>query len=93
MEGARLFYLSDVRFHGSDPEPREGGSMQSCQLILGLSSGHIPGSISMPFQKLIDPKTGQFHDMEHLRNLFKTQLDSSKDTITSCGTGKSLYFR
>ena len=45
----------------------------------------------MPFQKVIDPKTGQFHDMEHLRNLFKSHLDSSKDTITSCGTGISLY--
>ena len=57
-------------------------------LLSGLSSGHIPGSISMPFQKLIDPKTGQFHDMEHIRDFFKSQLDYSKDTITSCGTGR-----
>ena len=28
-----LVSLSYVRFHGSDPEPREGGSMESCQLI------------------------------------------------------------
>jgi thiosulfate/3-mercaptopyruvate sulfurtransferase len=52
-----------------------------------LSSGHIPGSISLPFQKLINPKTGQFHDLEHIRDFFESQLDSLKDTITSCGTG------
>ena len=66
---------------------------KACQLVLlglllGLSSGHIPGSISMPFQKFINPETGQFHDVEHIRDFLEIQLDSSKETITSCGTGK-----
>jgi len=67
---------STGRFHGNDPEPRKG-----------LSSGHIPGSISMPFQKFIDPRTGQLSPAEQIRDYFEAKLDSSKDTITSCGTG------
>jgi 3-mercaptopyruvate sulfurtransferase SseA len=44
----------------------------------------------MPFQKLIDPETGRFHDKEQLREFLESQLDSSRETITSCGTG--LFF-
>lgn len=41
------FSLSGVyRFHGQDPEPRQG-----------LSSGHIPHSISLPFSNLLSAKS------------------------------------
>jgi thiosulfate/3-mercaptopyruvate sulfurtransferase len=57
--------------------------------MTGLSSGHIPGSISMPFQKFIDPETGKYRDASDLRSFFDKELDPSKETITSCGTGIS----
>jgi 3-mercaptopyruvate sulfurtransferase SseA len=41
----------------------------------------------MPFQKFINQDTGEFHDMKHIREFLETQLDPSKDTIASCGTG------
>jgi 3-mercaptopyruvate sulfurtransferase SseA len=43
----------------------------------------------MPFQKFIDPRTGQLSPAEQIRDYFEATLDSSKDTITSCGTGIS----
>ena len=45
----------------------------------------------MPFQRVINPKTGQFYNKEHLREIFEG-LDSSKDTVASCGTGMSILF-
>jgi hypothetical protein len=43
----------------------------------------------MPFQKLIDPETGKYRDASDLRSFFDKELDPSKETITSCGTGIS----
>jgi thiosulfate/3-mercaptopyruvate sulfurtransferase len=65
---------------------------QSTELIAGLSSGHIPGSISLPFQKLIDPETGKYKDTAELRTFFEKELDPSKETIASCGTGASSRY-
>jgi thiosulfate/3-mercaptopyruvate sulfurtransferase len=65
----------------------------SADLIKGLSSGHIPGSISLPFQKLLDPDTSQYRGMDELRAYFETELDPSKDTVVSCGTGICISLR
>lgn len=43
----------------------------------------------MPFQQFIDPATGQFYDMERIRDILQKELDPSKETIASCGTGIS----
>lgn len=67
------------RFDGKDPEPRPG-----------LPSGHIPGSISIPFSELVDPTTKTLKSAEKLQKLFAGKgIDSSPNTekILMCGTG------
>ncbi|KAJ5481144.1 Thiosulfate sulfurtransferase TUM1 [Penicillium diatomitis] len=80
-EGAEEVEVLDARSHGrwsgSDPEPRPG-----------LSSGHIPGSKSLPFQELLDPETKTYLPAKELRKVFeKHNVDPSQSIISSCGTG------
>ena len=68
---------SKGRWAGTDPEPRPG-----------LSSGHIPGSTSLPFQELLDPETKTFLPKPELEKVFQAHgIDPSKTIISSCGTG------
>lgn len=68
---------SKGRWAGTEPEPRPG-----------LSSGHIPGSISLPLSELLDPKTGALLAGENLNRVFKGKgIDPQKPIISSCGTG------
>ena len=65
------------RWHGKDPEPRPG-----------LPSGHMPGSISVPFTDVLDPKTKAFLPPEQLKQIFaKKGVGASDPIISSCGTG------
>jgi len=65
------------RFHGLAPEPRPG-----------LPSGHIPHSISIPFQTLIETSTGTFKSPQELKSLFELKgLNLNQSIITSCGSG------
>lgn len=67
------------RFNGTDPEPRPG-----------LPSGHIPGSINVPFFDLLDPEKKTLLPPEQLRELFKQKgVDPQSPIISSCGTGVS----
>jgi len=80
-EGAEGIQILDARprgrWAGTAPEPRQG-----------LSSGHIPGSISVPHSELLDPKTGALLSGEELRKIFERKgLDPKKPIISSCGTG------
>ncbi|KAL3469364.1 thiosulfate sulfurtransferase [Aspergillus californicus] len=80
-EGSKEVEILDARsqgrWAGTDPEPRPG-----------LSSGHIPGSTSLPFQELLDPETKSFRSPEELRGVFEARdLDATKSIISSCGTG------
>lgn len=80
-EGAEGIQILDARPHGrwagTAPEPRPG-----------LSSGHIPGSISVPHSELLDPKTGTLLPGDELRQIFeKKGVDPEKPIISSCGTG------
>ncbi|KAK5049434.1 hypothetical protein LTR84_004363 [Exophiala bonariae] len=80
-EGAEDFHILDARskgrFDGTDPEPRPG-----------LSSGHMPGATSVPFQELLDPETKALLPAEELRKVFESKnLDPKKPIITTCGTG------
>ena len=62
---------------GKDPEPREG-----------LSSGHMPGSISVPLPELLDPVTKTILPGNQLRKVFESKgIDSNRPIINSCGTG------
>lgn len=68
---------SHGRWSGADPEPRAG-----------LSSGHIPGSTSLPFQELLDPETKAFLPKSGLEKVFQAHhVDPSKTIISTCGTG------
>jgi thiosulfate/3-mercaptopyruvate sulfurtransferase len=65
------------RFAGTDPEPRPG-----------LSSGHMPGSINLPFAAIIE--NGQLKDGAALEAAFAgAGVDLDKPVITSCGSGVS----
>ena len=80
-EGANEAEILDARpygrWAGSDPEPRPE-----------LSSGHIPGSKSLPFAELLDPETKTYRPIEELRKIFEARdIDQSKSIISSCGSG------
>lgn len=80
-EGAEEIEILDARSYGrwagTDPEPRPG-----------LSSGHMPGSKSMPFQELLDPDTKTYRSTEELRKVFEDrQVDPTNSIISTCGTG------
>jgi len=68
---------SEGRWRGTEAEPRPG-----------LSSGHMPGSTSVPVPDLLDPNTKAFLSPEQLRRVFEGKgVDVSKPIISSCGTG------
>lgn len=63
------------RFYGKVPEPRAG-----------MKSGHIPGSLNIPFGNLLDD--GRFKSVSELRQVFEqSNIDLSAPIITSCGSG------
>lgn len=68
-----------ARWKGTKPEPREG-----------ISSGHMPGSISLPFTEVLDPKTKTLLSRERLREVFKERFKGDKPprkVVSTCGTG------
>lgn len=80
-EGSREAEILDARpygrWAGTDPEPRPE-----------LSSGHIPGSKSLPFVELLDPETKTYKSGEELRKAFEARdVDQSKSIISTCGSG------
>lgn len=65
------------RFAGIDPEPRP-----ECR------SGHIPGSLNLPFNTLIDPATATVLPPDQLSaRLAASGIDRDRPVITSCGSG------
>jgi len=67
------------RWLGKDPEPRPG-----------LSSGHVPQSISLPFSSLIDPISKKLKPTKELKNIILSAgIDPSSDVEKRlmCGTG------
>ena len=65
------------RFAGIDPEPRPG-----CR------SGHIPGSLNLPYTDLLDAESGTMRDASALAASFAAAgLDMARPVVTSCGSG------
>jgi thiosulfate/3-mercaptopyruvate sulfurtransferase len=53
-----------------------------------LSSGHMPGSISVPVSDLLDPVKKNILPGYQLRKIFETKgIDPERPIINSCGTG------
>jgi thiosulfate/3-mercaptopyruvate sulfurtransferase len=64
------------RFRGEVPEPRPG-----------LRSGHIPGSLNVPYRDLLNPD-GTMKDARALRAVFEAAgVDLARPAITTCGSG------
>lgn len=64
------------RFAGTEPEPRPG-----------LRGGHIPGSLSLPYDRLFDPD-GSLLPAASLRRVFEDAgLDLARPVVTTCGSG------
>ena len=65
------------RFEGRTPEPREG-----------LRSGHMPGSLNLPFVEIVDH--GHLKTGAELASTLKAHgVDLKKPVITTCGSGVS----
>ena len=66
---------SSGRFSGAAPEPR-----------LGISSGHMPGSLNTPFTDLAED--GRLKSAENLREYFRAKgVNLDQPITTSCGSG------
>ena len=64
------------RFAGKSPEPRAG-----------LRSGHIPGSVNLPFQQLLN-EDSTYKSPKELKSMFESVgLNEKSAVITSCGSG------
>lgn len=64
------------RFTGTDPEPRPE-----------LSSGHMPGSLSLPFGDLLK-EDGTLRTPADLKRIFESAgVDLTKPIVTTCGSG------
>jgi thiosulfate/3-mercaptopyruvate sulfurtransferase len=64
------------RFRGETPEPREG-----------LRSGHIPGSLNLPYPDLLN-SDGTLKSAEQLRKVFEdASVDLARPVATICGSG------
>lgn len=65
------------RFAGAEPEPRP------------IPSGHIPGSLNLPYTALVRPD-GTLRSREDLRRvLVESGIDPAKPVIALCGSGTS----
>jgi thiosulfate/3-mercaptopyruvate sulfurtransferase len=67
---------SPGRFVGAEPEPRPG-----------LRSGHIPGSLNLPYDQLYRTD-GTLLSIDELRRRFETAgVDLGAPVVTTCGSG------
>lgn len=67
---------SPGRFQATEPEPRAG-----------VRGGHIPGSVSVHYAKLVNAD-GTLKPTNELRDIVEEAgLDTSKPIVASCGTG------
>ena len=65
------------RFAGTEPEPRAG-----------LRSGHMPGSLNLPYSDLVDDATKTMKPADALASAFASAgVDMSRPVVTSCGSG------
>lgn len=66
---------SEERFYGLAPEPRQG-----------VRSGHIPGSLNLPFTRVLNQHS--FKDAQQLKTLFSQVIDiEARQLVFSCGSG------
>lgn len=65
-----------ARFSGESPEPRPG-----------LSSGHMPGALSLPFDRLLTSE-GKMKPPAEVRSAFEAAgVDLQRPVVATCGSG------
>ncbi|MBI2525695.1 MAG: 3-mercaptopyruvate sulfurtransferase [Candidatus Rokubacteria bacterium] len=70
---------SHGRFVGTEPEPRPG-----------LRAGHIPGSLSLPYDRLFGSEDGRLLAPDRLRAVFEAAgVDLARSVAATCGSGVS----
>ncbi|MGH7510269.1 MAG: 3-mercaptopyruvate sulfurtransferase [Gemmatimonadales bacterium] len=69
---------SPQRFAGTQPEPRPG-----------LRSGHVPGSLNLPYGDLVRSDGTLLPHDELRRRLVDAGIDLSRPVIATCGSGTS----
>ena len=70
---------ANERYQGKAAEPRPG-----------IRAGHIPGSLNLPYNNLVNAATGEMKSLEEMRAAFLgagVKLDAP--IVTSCGSGVS----
>jgi thiosulfate/3-mercaptopyruvate sulfurtransferase len=65
---------SEGRFHGRDPEPRQG-----------LRGGHMPNAVNVPFGSVQD--RGHMKSPEELSALLAAKVGARERLVFSCGSG------
>jgi thiosulfate/3-mercaptopyruvate sulfurtransferase len=66
------------RFAGTEPEPRPG-----------LRGGHVPGSVNLPYNELVDHE-GVMLSPDALRGLLeRSGVDLTRPLVATCGSGVS----
>jgi thiosulfate/3-mercaptopyruvate sulfurtransferase len=66
------------RFAGNDPEPRPG-----------IRSGHLPGSLNLPYTELVAADGTILPEAELRRHLRDRGIDLSQPIVATCGSGTS----
>jgi thiosulfate/3-mercaptopyruvate sulfurtransferase len=64
------------RFEGTAPEPRPG-----------LPSGHMPGSVNLPYAELLNPDQTMLEPAALRVRFAAAGVDATRPVVTSCGTG------
>ncbi len=68
---------SSGRFAGTEPEPRAG-----------VRSGHIPGSLNLPYKRLVDESTGLMKTPAAIAAEWRAAgIEPTQPVVTTCGTG------
>jgi thiosulfate/3-mercaptopyruvate sulfurtransferase len=69
---------SSGRFTGTEPEPRPG-----------LRSGHVPGSLNLPYTELVSADGTILPVGELRRRVLSAGIDLSRPVVATCGSGTS----
>jgi thiosulfate/3-mercaptopyruvate sulfurtransferase len=71
-------------------DARSGGRFNGTEAEVwpGRRSGHIPGSLNLPFTDLLDPQSKTFLPAEQLAQKFRgAGVDMNRPVVASCGSG------
>jgi thiosulfate/3-mercaptopyruvate sulfurtransferase len=78
-------HLNDSNIVIADARPGDRFAATTPEFRAGIASGHIPGSLSLPFSHLIDPATGMLRQHDpRIVSILETNPDR---IISTCGSG------